>query len=286
VALFRRKKKYIEINAKESAEMKERRALIPDGLAESCPNCREIIFRNSISADNLCPKCDYHLQFPAIERVEWLVDEGTFKEWDQEVEAADPFEFPGYQEKIEISQKRTQLEEAVITGEGKLDGLPFALGVMDNRFIMASMGTIVGEKITRLFERATEKKLSVVLYIASGGARMQEGILSLMQMAKISQAVAKHSDAGLFYVPVLTHPTTGGVTASFAMQGDIILAEPGATIGFAGRRVIQQTITSELPEEFQTAEATLDNGFIDRIVPRKNQPNELYLLLLIHQQKG
>jgi acetyl-CoA carboxylase carboxyl transferase subunit beta len=286
VALFRRKKKYIEINSIASNELKKRRALIPDGLAESCPHCREIIFRNSISEENLCPKCGYHLQFPALERVEWLADEGSFEEWSGDLKANDPFDFPSYKEKIKISQKRTQLEEAVLTGEATLNGLPFALGVMDNRFIMASMGTVVGEKIAQLFERATDKQLPVILYVASGGARMQEGILSLMQMAKISQAVSKHSQAGLFYAPILTHPTTGGVTASFAMQGDIILAEPGATIGFAGKRVIQQTITSELPDDFQTAEATLKNGFIDRIVPRKEQHSELYLLLFIHQQKG
>lgn len=286
MAFFRRKKKYVEITPLRTEEIQQRRAQIPDDLASSCPNCRAVIFTNTIGADYLCPKCQYHLQFPAANRVEWLVDAGSFQEWDADLKANDPLDFPGYVDKIEQSKKTTKLEEAVLTGEGKLEGLPFALGVMDSRFIMASMGTVVGEKLTRLFERATEKKLPVILYIASGGARMQEGILSLMQMAKISQAVAKHSEAGLLYIPVLTHPTTGGVTASFAMQGDITLAEPKATVGFAGRRVIAQTIKSELPADFQTAESVLENGFIDKIVSRETQHKFLHFLLLVHQQES
>lgn len=286
MAFFRRKKKYVEITPLRTEEIQQRRAQIPDDLASSCPNCRAVVFTNTIGADYLCPKCQYHLQFPAANRVEWLVDAGSFQEWDADLEANDPLDFPGYADKIQQSKKITKLEEAVLTGEGKLEGLPFALGVMDSRFIMASMGTVVGEKLTRLFERATEKKLPVILYIASGGARMQEGILSLMQMAKISQAVAKHSEAGLLYIPVLTHPTTGGVTASFAMQGDITLAEPKATVGFAGRRVIAQTIKSELPADFQTAESVLENGFIDKIVSRETQHKFLHFLLLVHQQES
>ena len=283
MALFRKKKKYVEINPNRADELRERRAQIPDGLAERCPKCQAIIFQNSIENDFLCPKCSYHLQFPALKRIKWLVDEGSFEEWDSDLTAKYPLNFPGYQEKLETSQKITQLKEAVITGQAELEGLPFAIGVMDSRFIMASMGTIVGEKLTRLFEQATEKELPVVLYIASGGARMQEGILSLMQMAKISQAVSKHSQAGLFYCTVLTHPTTGGVTASFAMQGDITLAEPEAIVGFAGKRVIEQTIGSELPNDFQTAETVLKNGFIDHIVPRKKQARVLRFLLAAHK---
>lgn len=283
MALFRKKKKYVEINPRRSDELKERRAQIPDGLAERCPKCQAIIFQNSIGNDHLCPKCSYHLQFPALKRIKWLVDDGSFKEWDSDLTAKDPLDFPGYQEKLDRSQKSTQLKEAVVTGQAELKGLPFALGVMDSRFVMASMGTVVGEKLTRLFEQATREKLPVVLYIASGGARMQEGILSLMQMAKISQAVSKHSQAGLFYCTVLTHPTTGGVTASFAMQGDITLAEPEATVGFAGKRVIEQTIGSDLPKDFQTAETVLENGFIDNIVSRKKQHHVLSLLLAAHQ---
>lgn len=282
MALFRRSKKYLKIDPVQPDEIQERRAQVPDGLAQRCPECQAIIFRNSIQSDYLCPKCDYHLQFPAMDRIEWLVDEATFEEWDRELTAVDPLDFPDYKRKIKSSQELTKLEEAVITGYAELKGLPLAIGVMDSRFIMASMGTIVGEKITRLFEVATEKKLPVILYIASGGARMQEGILSLMQMAKVTQAISKHSEAGLFYCSVLTHPTTGGVTASFAMQGDITLAEPAATIGFAGRRVIEQTIKSVLPRDFQAAETVLANGFIDKIVPRMKQRDTLHLLLCIH----
>jgi len=282
MALFR-KTKYIKINPERSDKIRERRAQIPDGLARRCPSCQKIIFKNSIAQDHLCPECDYHLQFPAQERIAWLVDDASFVEWDSDLEAEDPLDFPGYTEKIERGQKATQLNEAVMTGEGTLEGIPFAIGVMDSRFIMASMGTVVGEKLTRLFERATDKKLPVILFIASGGARMQEGILSLMQMAKVTQAVSKHSQAGLFYCSFLTHPTTGGVTASFAMQGDVILAEPEATIGFAGKRVIEQTIKSKLTDDFQTAETILKNGFLDNIVSRKNQHQTLHLLLATHQ---
>ena len=283
MGFFRKKKKYVPITPLRTEEMKQRHAQIPDDLASACPNCHEVIFKSMIGKEYLCPKCDYHLQFPAQERVDWLVDEGTFTEWDRDMTAANPLEFPGYDEKIEKGQQLTDMNEAVLTGQGELQGLPFAIGVMDSRFIMASMGTVVGEKVTRLFEKATELKLPVVLYVASGGARMQEGILSLMQMAKITQAISRHSQAGLLYCPVLTHPTTGGVTASFAMQGDIILAEPAATVGFAGKRVIEQTIKSDLPADFQKAETVLENGFIDRIVSRKKQPQGLHFLLQVHQ---
>lgn len=286
MSFFRRKKKYVAINPSRTEEVQERRAQIPDGLASSCPNCKAVIFNQAISEAYLCPKCQYHLQFPALDRVNWLTDADSFLEWDTDVKAKNPFNFPGYEEKIDKSQKVTKLEEAVITGEATLLGNSFALGVMDSRFVMASMGTVVGEKLTRLFERATTKKLPVILYIASGGARMQEGILSLMQMAKVTQAVSKHNEAGLLYIPILTHPTTGGVTASFAMQGDITLAEPKATIGFAGKRVIAQTIKSELPADFQTAESVLENGYIDRIVSRSEQHRLLNFLLLVHQPES
>lgn len=281
--LFRKKNKYVQISPSRPDEIKERRAQIPDGLAERCPKCQSVIFKNSIESDYLCPKCGYHLQFPARDRVEWVTDTGSFEEWDSELDSENPLDFPEYDAKIEKSQKITKLNEAILTGRAKLEGFPLAIGVMDNRFIMASMGTVVGEKLTRLFERASEEDLPVVLFIASGGARMQEGILSLMQMAKVSQAVTKHSQAGLFYCSFLTHPTTGGVSASFAMQGDVILAEPEATVGFAGRRVIEQTIKSELSADFQSAETVLENGFIDHIVPRGEQHKVLRLLLAAHQ---
>lgn len=285
MALFRRKKT-IRLNPLTPAEIASKRSAIPDNLAERCPHCDRIILQNQITEDYCCPHCNEHLQFPAIERIDWLVDEDSFIEWDSELKAQNPLNFPAYSEKLEKSKELTQLNEAVVTGKAKLNGTTFALAVMDNRFVMASMGTVVGEKITRLFERATKEKLAVVIYIASGGARMQEGILSLMQMAKISQVVALHQQADLFYCPVLTHPTTGGVTASFAMQGDIILAEPRATIGFAGKRVIEQTIKSKLTDDFQQAEWVFDNGYIDAIVPRAEQKEVLSNLLNIHFVRG
>lgn len=285
MALFRRKKT-IRINPRTPKEIYDMRSTIPDDLATQCPNCQKIILNNEITKDFCCPYCKEHLNFPARERINWLLDEGSFEEWDTDISVQDPLEFPGYKEKLEYTQKATELNEAIVTGKGSLGGITFAIGVMDKRFVMASMGTAVGEKLTRLFETATEEKLSVVIYVASGGARMQEGILSLMQMAKVSQAVAKHGDQGLFYCPILTHPTTGGVTASFAMQGDITIAEPHAIIGFAGKRVIEQTIKSTLTEEFQKAEWVFENGYIDQIVERARQKGVLKHLLQIHAYQG
>lgn len=284
MALFR-KKKTIRLNAELPTKSIQRRTEIPDNLIERCPTCHKVIFQTQLPENHCCPHCKNHLQFPAEKRIQWLTDENSFVEWDSDVTATDPLEFPGYQDKLELAQELTGLKEAVLTGKATLNQLPLAIGVMDNRFVMASMGTIVGEKLVRLFEEATKQSLPVVLYIASGGARMQEGILSLMQMAKVSQAVAKHSKAGLFYCAVLTNPTTGGVTASFAMQGDMTLAEPGATVGFAGKRVIEQTIKATLSQEFQKAESVLENGFIDQIVTRDDQRKMLQLLLTIHQVK-
>ena len=285
MALFRRKKT-IRINPISPAEVATQRSSIPDNIAEKCPHCNRIILQNQITEDYCCPHCSEHLHFPAYERIQWLVDEGSFKEWDSDLNAKNPLDFPGYSAKLEKAQENTQLKEAVVTGEARIDGRELAIGVMDKRFVMASMGTIVGEKITRLFEHATENKLPVVLYIASGGARMQEGILSLMQMAKISQVVSRHQDAGLFYCSVLTNPTTGGVTASFAMQGDVTLAEPRAIVGFAGKRVIEQTIKSKLTKDFQQAEWVFDNGFIDSIVPRSNQKQIISQLVQAHSYEG
>lgn len=282
MALFR-KRKTIRLNPEIPTNLTQKRPEIPENLVERCSKCRKIIFQNQVSADYCCPNCNYHLQFPAYERIQWLSDEGSFDEWNQSLKTQNPLDFPGYSEKVNSSVEATGLNEAIVTGKVTLRGCPLAIGVMDSRFVMASMGTIVGEKIVRLFEEAQRQSLPVILYIASGGARMQEGILSLMQMAKISQAVSQHSQAGLFYGVVLTHPTTGGVTASFAMQGDITLAEPEATIGFAGKRVIEQTIKAKLPAEFQTAETVLKNGFIDQIVNRADQHRVLHLLLKTHQ---
>lgn len=214
------------------------------------------------------------------------VDDNSFTEWDTDIQTKDPLDFPGYLEKVSQMQEKTGLHEAVLTGEATIGSHAIALGIMDSHFIMGSMGTIVGEKITRLFEKALEQQLPVVIFTASGGARMQEGIFSLMQMAKISAAVKRHHQAGLFYLTVLTDPTTGGVTASFAMEGDIILAEPQALIGFAGRRVIEQTIKQELPEDFQKAEFLLEHGFVDQIVPRTQLRQRILDLINIHTMKG
>lgn len=281
MSLFRKRKR-IKLNPYINAS--ERHANFSDELLDRCPNCHKIMIYSQMNVEHTCPYCDYHLQFPAYERLNWLLDEGTFKELNANLMTDNPLQFPQYKEKIKGLRDKTGLKEAVVTGVGQLDDYLLAIGVMDNRFMMASMGTVVGEKLARLFEYATDHRLPVVLFIASGGARMQEGILSLMQMAKLSQVVNKHHQAGLFYMPFLTHPTTGGVTASFAMQGDIILAEPKATIGFAGRRVIQQTINTVLPLDFQTAERIMEHGFIDQIVPRSAQKSIIKTLLSIHSK--
>ena len=236
--------------------------------------------------EKICPHCDYNFRISAWQRLALIIDEKSLEEWDTELVTKDPLDFPGYQEKIQKMQEKTGLHEAVLTGKATINGLSFAVGVMDSNFIMGSMGTVVGEKITRLFERAEKEQLPVVLFTASGGARMQEGIFSLMQMAKISAAVKRHNNAGLFYLTVLTDPTTGGVTASFAMEGDVIIAEPQSLIGFAGRRVIEQTIKQELPDDFQKAEFLLAHGFVDEIVPRKELKKTIYGLLELHTQKG
>ncbi|AXY25205.1 acetyl-CoA carboxylase carboxyl transferase subunit beta [Suicoccus acidiformans] len=282
MALFR-KKESIRLNPILPQNFTKKREELPDDLVKRCPSCRRVILQKDITQDRCCPNCQHHFQFPAQDRIEWLVDEGSFMEWDSYFATVNPLDFPDYQEKLEAAQDVTGLNEAVVTGEATIRGNAVSLGVMDSRFIMASMGSVVGEKLTRLFEKATERELPVILYVASGGARMQEGILSLMQMAKVSQAVSQHSQAGLLYVSVLTNPTTGGVTASFGMQADITLAEPKATIGFAGKRVIAQTMQAELPEDFQEAERVLQTGFVDQIIARSEQHDALALILNVHK---
>ena len=260
------------------------RVQIPSGFMLKCPRCQKVIFQDDFEGtEKVCPHCGYHARLTCEERLELIVDAGSFNEMDGEMESLDPISFPGYPEKIDALKKKTGLREAIVTGTCTLHGEPCIIGVMDSRFMMASMGSVVGEKITRAFERATEQSLPVILFTASGGARMQEGIVSLMQMAKTSGAVARHSDAGNLYITVLTDPTTGGVTASFAMLGDIILAEPKALIGFAGRRVIEDTIRQRLPDEFQSAEFLLEHGFVDSIVERKNLKPVLSNLLKLHK---
>ncbi len=259
--------------------------VIPDGLLRKCNFCKAaIIAEDARQGFYICPKCGGYFHVPARARLRMIADEGSFTEWNETMEPVNPMKYKGYPEKIQALQERTGLNEAVLTGKARIGGCETALGICDGRFMMASMGHNVGEKITRMVERATEEKLPVVLFCCSGGARMQEGIVSLMQMAKTSAAFKRHSDAGLLYITVLTDPTTGGVTASFAMLGDIILAEPGALIGFAGPRVIEQTMKQKLPKGFQRAEFLLEHGFVDEIVKRKDMKIVLGQYLKLHQQ--
>ena len=249
---------------------------------KTCPNCHKSIPLSRLWAQNLVCACGHHFRMKARQRLSLICDRGSFMELFRGVKAGNPLDFPGYSEKIETARTASGEEESVICGTAALEGQNCCLFAMEPYFMMGSMGSAVGEKITRLFEYATDHRLPVIGFTVSGGARMQEGLLSLMQMAKTSAAVKRHSDAGLLYVAVLTDPTTGGVTASFAMEADIILAEPGATVGFAGARVIEQTTRKSLPKGFQTAEFVLEHGFVDRIVPRAGQRQLLSELLRLH----
>ncbi len=267
---------------RDAYEKDAQRPIVPVGLWEKCPQCYTIIYSKSLGKAKVCPHCGYNFRITAYERLNLIIDEGTFYEWNAVMPAENPLDFPGYDEKLLDAKGRTGLDEAVITGTAAIDRKRIALCVMDSNFIMASVGKVVGEKITQAFERATEEQLPIIVFTASGGARMQEGIMSLMQMAKVSIAVSNHSHAGLLYIAVLTDPTTGGVTASFATQGDIILAEASSTVGFAGKRVIEQTIKAKLPEGFQTAEKVMKNGFIDKIVIRQDLRKTLQHILALH----
>lgn len=261
-----------------SAKMK-----IPSDLMFKCPRCRKVEFMDAFLMNNkVCASCGYHARLSAEERIEQMADNFTFTEYDKHMKSLNPISFDGYPEKIRQERRKTGLREAIVTGECQVMGHPCALGIMDARFMMASMGSVVGEKVTRLFENAADKNLPVVLFTASGGARMQEGIISLMQMAKTSGAVGRHSRKGLLYITVLTDPTTGGVTASFASLGDIIIAEPKVLIGFAGRRVIESTIRQHLPDDFQSAEFCLEHGFVDMIVERRDMRRTVAQLLRLH----
>ena len=277
------KKTVMDIRGEERENTPE----VPDNLMRKCNACKAAVFVDEVKQNHyICPHCGNYFHMPAYRRIKMIADRKSFVEWDAEMEEQNPLQYRGYEEKLRSLQEKTGLNEAVVTGKCTIKGISVALGVCDCRFMMSSMGEVVGEKITRVFERATEEKLPVILYICSGGARMQEGLVSLMQMAKTSMALRKHSDAGLLYVPVLTDPTTGGVTASFAMLGDIILAEPKALIGFAGPRVIEQTIGQKLPKGFQKAEFLLEHGFIDKIVERDDQRIVLADILKLHENKG
>ena len=259
--------------------------IVPDGLYTKCESCHEMILTEDFTQNAyVCPKCGHYMKIGAYERIKMVFDAQTFEEWDEEFTGGNPCHFKGYEEKLGDLQRDTGLNEAVITGKGKIDGMEAAVGVCDTRFLMGSMGYAVGEKLTRAIERATVEKLPLIIFTCSGGARMQEGIVSLMQMEKTAAALKKFDAAGGLYITVLTNPTTGGVTASFAMLGDIILAEPQALVGFAGPRVIRQTIGEELPEGFQRAEFLLEHGLIDNIVERRFLKQTLSTLLRLHKK--
>ena len=257
-----------------------------DGLWSKCPECSLVVYRKDLVANaSVCKGCGHHNRIDSPERIALIADQGSFEPMDTGLSPTDPLAFKdrrSYADRIRDSQQSTGLRDAVVTGICRTSGLPLALGVMDFRFMGGSMGSVVGEKLTRLIETATARRIPVLIVCASGGARMQEGMLSLMQMAKISGALERHRQAELLYLPLLTYPTTGGVTASFAMLGDLILAEPKALIGFAGRRVIEQTLREKLPEGFQTAEYLRDHGFVDAIVDRTEFKATLASLLTMH----
>ncbi|MDO5349235.1 MAG: acetyl-CoA carboxylase carboxyltransferase subunit alpha [Lachnospiraceae bacterium] len=287
------KKTYTLIDTKYSAPRegqdgdKEKEPSIPEGLWKKCNKCGQPIYVEDVTNNYyVCPKCGGYFRVHAYRRIQMLVDEGTFEEWNQEMEFSNPLDFPGYEKKVLATKEKTKLNEAIVTGKGLIDGHPAVIGVCDARFLMSSMGHIVGEKITDAVERATREQLPVIIFAASGGARMQEGIVSLMQMAKTSAALKRHHEAGQLFISVFTDPTTGGVTASFAMLGDIIIAEPKALIGFAGPRVIEQTIGQKLPEGFQRAEFLLDHGFVDMVVERKDQKQVISKILGMHERKN
>ena len=258
---------------------------IPDELWVKCPICKNVMLSSDLE-DNykVCLKCGYHFRIPARQRIEMTVDEGTFEEFDKDMMSNNIIDFPEYTRKLKNAKINSGENESVITGVCTIGGQKTVIAVMNSQFMMGSMGTVTGEKITRAFEYASENRLPVVIFTVSGGARMQEGILSLMQMAKTSGAVKLHSDKGLLYITVLTDPTTGGVTASFAMEGDIIISEPHALIGFAGPRVIEQTIRQKLPKDFQSAEFLLEKGFVDAVVERKDMKDTLAKLLKLHSE--
>lgn len=251
-----------------------------------CPRCQHMITEEHYNELlKVCPDCNYHGRMTARERIAITVDKESFVEFDKDMKSCNPINYPEYEEKQQELREKTGLSDAVVTGQAKIKGSSVIIAVMDSRYMMASMGSVVGEKIARAFETAIEKKLPVVIFTASGGARMQEGIVSLMQMAKTSGAVAKHGESGNLYITVLTDPTTGGVTASFASLGDIIIAEPKVLVGFAGRRVIEDTIKQHLPDEFQLAEFQLEKGFVDMIVERNKMRSTLSKILELHNYK-
>jgi acetyl-CoA carboxylase carboxyl transferase subunit beta len=261
-------------------DLGEKKKDMPEGLWTKCPSCAESLFEQALAKNlRVCTQCGYHFTISAPERLQSLVDENSFEEIDLNLDSVDALGFKGYVDKVKAYQAKTGLKEAVVTGRANIDGTPVLLAIMDFRFLGASMGSVVGEKITRAIEAATAEKKPVIVFSASGGARMHEGILSLMQMAKTSGALARHAAAQLAYISVLTHPTTGGVTASFATLGDLIVAEPKCMIGFAGPRVVKETTHADLPPGFQTAEFMMQHGLVDMIIHRKDMRSTLANLL-------
>ncbi|MDW4274011.1 acetyl-CoA carboxylase, carboxyltransferase subunit beta [Staphylococcus saprophyticus] len=273
-----KKKKYVTVSDSKQSD-------VPAGIMTKCPKCKKIMYTKELAENlNVCFNCDHHIALTAHNRIEAISDEGTFTEFDKGMTSANPLDFPSYEEKIQKDQQKTGLNEAVVTGTAQLDGMTFGVAVMDARFRMGSMGSVLGEKICRIIEHCTENRLPFILFSASGGARMQEGIISLMQMGKTSVSLKRHVDAGLLYISYITNPTTGGVSASFASVGDINISEPKALIGFAGRRVIEQTINEKLPDDFQTAEFLLEHGQLDKVVHRKEMKATLSNILKMHQE--
>jgi acetyl-CoA carboxylase carboxyl transferase subunit beta len=270
-------------NGNDSKNEEIKKSNIPSDLLNKCPRCGNVEFMEEfVKNKKVCSSCNYHARLTAWERLSLTIDKGSLVEFDKNMRSKNPIDFPAYEEKQKKIREQTGLVDAVITGVATIRRYKTVIVVMDSNYMMASMGSVVGEKITRAFEYATEHKLPVVAFTASGGARMQEGIVSLMQMAKTSGAVARHSEAGMLYIAVMTDPTTGGVTASFASIADIIIAEPKVLIGFAGRRVIEGTIKQRLPDDFQSAEFMLENGFVDMIVERKRIRRTLAQLFRLH----
>lgn len=278
---FIKKKKYATVPSAKT------RQEVPEGIMMKCPKCKKIMYVKELKKHlYVCQSCGYHYPMNAYDRVDMLFDSGSFVEFDKEMISENPLQFPNYMSKLEKDKKKTNLNEAVLTGKGSIDGYETVTAIMDSGFRMGSMGSVVGEKITRAIEYAMEHQLPIIIFSASGGARMQEGVLSLMQMAKTSAVLKAFSDNGGLFISIMTHPTTGGVSASFASLGDYNFAEPGALIGFAGRRIIEQTIREELPEDFQTAEFLLKHGQLDKVIPRGELRQVLRTVLSIHSLGG
>ena len=278
------KKKFITVSTVDLKEEVEVKPNIPTGMWSKCTGCNNIIYTEDLKKNlYVCPNCNFHSRINSKMRIANLLDANSFIELNESLIGNDPLHFPGYSEKLSSVKNRTGLSEAVTTGFGNINNTKIVICIMDSEVLMGSMGSAVGEKITRAIEIATKENLPLIILTASGGARMQEGIFSLMQMAKISGAIQKYSESGNLYITVLTDPTTGGVTASFAMEGDIILSEPNCTIGFAGRRVIEKTINEKLPDDFQKSEFLLKKGFVDKIVFRKDLRNVLDRILKMHE---